>query len=126
MHPDFPHWRHVLATVSLILGTVCAVIIALDEVRRPQKMWIMNIVWPVTALFGSLLWLAAYYRWGRTPADPDAEQEKPPFPIMAGKGSSHCGAGCTLGDIIAEWAAHCSTDRNVSFQEAGRDSGRFY
>jgi hypothetical protein len=24
---------------------------------------------------------------------------------MVAKGASHCGAGCTLGDIIAEWAA---------------------
>jgi hypothetical protein len=22
----------------------------IDEIRHPQKMWIMNIVWPVTAL----------------------------------------------------------------------------
>lgn len=24
---------------------------------------------------------------------------------MVGKGASHCGAGCTLGDLIAEWLA---------------------
>jgi hypothetical protein len=26
-----------------------------------------------------------------------------PFWAMVAKGASHCGAGCTLGDIIAEW-----------------------
>ena len=30
--------------------------IALDELRFPQKMAIMNLVWPLTALFGSILW----------------------------------------------------------------------
>jgi len=25
--------------------------------------------------------------------------------VVVAKGSSHCGAGCTLGDIIVEWAA---------------------
>ena len=26
-----------------------------------------------------------------------------PFPVMVGKGAAHCGSGCTLGDIVAEW-----------------------
>ncbi len=103
---SFPHWLHTLAIVSLALAFTCAVVIALDELRRPQKMWIMYLVWPLTALFGSVLWLAAYYRWGRGPADGDFDaQSKPPFAAMVVKGASHCGAGCTLGDIIAEWAA---------------------
>lgn len=39
------------------------------------------------------------------------EQKRPPpnkgkpFPVMVGEGASHCGSGCTLGDIIAEWLA---------------------
>jgi len=103
MHATFPHWLHVVAIVSLVLGAICAAIIAVDEARRPQKMAIMNFVWPTTALFGSVLWLAAYYRWGR--AIGNEESDRPPMAVMVGKGSSHCGAGCTLGDIIAEWAA---------------------
>lgn len=103
---QFPAWLHGLAIGSLVLAVVCAIVIALDECRRPQKMWIMYLVWPLTALFGSVLWLAAYYRWGRGPAaaDPD-DRPRPPYPVMVLKGASHCGAGCTLGDIIAEWAA---------------------
>ena len=27
------------------------------------------------------------------------------MPVAVLKGSSHCGAGCTLGDIVAEWLA---------------------
>lgn len=101
----FPDWLHTLSIAMLSLGFVCAVTIALDEVRRPQKMWIMNLVWPLTALFGTVLWTAAYYIWGRTPPGHADDERKPPFPIMVGTGASHCGAGCTLGDIIAEWIA---------------------
>ena len=107
MFGAFPAWLHTLATISLAIGAVCAITIALDELRRPQKMWIMNLVWPLTALFGSVLWTAGYYTWGRArPESQDKDDEsKPPFPVMVVKGASHCGAGCTLGDIIAEWAA---------------------
>jgi len=104
MHAVFPAWLHTLSIVTLLAGAICATIIIIDELNRPQKMGIMNIVWPVTALFGSILWLAAYFRWGRASPGDDDEQ-KPPMAVMVGKGASHCGAGCTLGDIIAEWAA---------------------
>ena len=105
MFGNFPAWLHTLAIVSLAIGAACAITIALDELRRPQKMWIMNLVWPLTALFGSVLWAAGYYAWGRgKPENQDeGDESKPPFPVMVAKGASHCGAGCTLGDIVAEW-----------------------
>lgn len=102
--PDFPPWLHLIAMASLAIAGVCAFIIAIDEIKRPQKMWIMNIVWPLTALFGSLIWLTAYWQWGRAPA-PYEKREDLPFAVVVGKGASHCGAGCTLGDLIAEWLA---------------------
>lgn len=102
--PDFPAPLHLLATGSLIVAVACAVTIALDELRRPQKMGIMNLVWPLTALFGGALWLAGYYRWGRSPL-PGRDEPDPPFAVSVATGASHCGAGCTLGDIVAEWLA---------------------
>jgi hypothetical protein len=103
----FPHALHLIAILALAVGVVCALVVGADEFRRPQKMRIMNIVWPVTALFGSVLWLAAYLAWGRPPATASAgkDSSKPPFSVMVFKGASHCGAGCTLGDIIVEWVA---------------------
>ena len=109
-----PEWLHILSIIALILGAVCAVIVAVDEWRHPQHMWIMNVVWPVTALFGGLIALAGYYSYGRLATDRKmrAAMEKnetppskarTPFPIMVAKGTSHCGAGCMLGDLIAEW-----------------------
>jgi hypothetical protein len=109
-----PAWLHVLAIASLALGAGCALLIAIDVLRHPQHMWIMNIVWPVTALFGSLLALVAYFKYGRLATHGKAraamERDEPmpskaltPFPVKVGKGAMHCGSGCTLGDICAEW-----------------------
>lgn len=98
---DFPAWVHTLSIVSLGVGFLCATYIAVDEMRYPQKMWIMNLVWPLTALFGSVVWLAFYRSFGRNDGTQD---DDPPMPIAVAKGASHCGAGCTLGDIIVEWA----------------------
>lgn len=124
MAGHLPASLQILANWSLGIAILCAILIAVDVIRRPQPMWIMNLVWPLTALFGSVLWLAAYAVWGRAPRR-DAAAGPPhhgtgeghdhhasdmhgggvPFPVIVGKASSHCGAGCTLGDIIAEWTA---------------------
>jgi hypothetical protein len=79
-------------------------------------MGIMNVVWPVTALFGGIIVLGGYFRYGRLATHAKAShaehQGKPmpsktetPFPVVVGKGALHCGAGCMIGDIIAEWLA---------------------
>jgi hypothetical protein len=54
----------VFAWVSLGVGFACALFIAADETRRPQKMGVMNVVWPVSALYFSVFALWAYLRWG--------------------------------------------------------------
>jgi hypothetical protein len=105
-----PTWLHDISTAYLLLGGLCAAFIAADIIRHPQPMWIMNIVWPVTALFGSLWIVWQYFTYGRGPAhqamhhesEPPAKSETP-FPIMVANGALHCGSGCTLGDIVAEW-----------------------
>ncbi len=111
-----PDWLHVLSILSLALGFFCAAIIAADEWRDPQHMWIMNVVWPATALFASVISLWGYRRYGKLAArsrvEPAMERDEPmpnkahtPFPAMVGKGAAHCGSGCALGDILAEWLA---------------------
>lgn len=97
--PHFSPRVHDLATASVTLAIACALLIALHLFFRPQRMWIMNVVWPLTALFGSVLWLAAYWRWGRNRG---GQEPKLTFPIQVLKGASHCGAGCTLGDLVGE------------------------
>ncbi len=109
-----PAWLHVLSIVSLLLGALCAAVITVDVARRPQHMWIMNVVWPVTALFGTVWILWQYFAYGRLAAHDHTHaamargEEMPsktltPFPVMVANGALHCGSGCTLGDIVAEW-----------------------
>ena len=109
-----PPWLHWLSISSLTLAGICALVIAADELRRPQQMWVMNVVWPVTALFGSVAWLVGYFRVGTlaTKAKFRAAEDRgddPPskaqtsFAAKVAKGASHCGSGCALGDLIAEW-----------------------
>ncbi len=76
-------------------------LIAADLLRHKQPMWIMNLVWPVTALFGSVLVLGLYVAYGRG----GGHDENAPFPVSVATGALHCGSGCTLGDIFAEWLA---------------------
>jgi hypothetical protein len=109
-----PNWLHVLSIAYLSLGGLCAALIAFDLILHPQHMWIMNIVWPVTALFGTLWVLWQYFSYGRLASKANVEaamkkHEQPPnktetpFSIMVSNAALHCGSGCTLGDIIAEW-----------------------
>ena len=50
-----PHWLHFLSIFALLLGFATAVVIIIEEARHPHAMLIMNIVWPVVALFGTAL-----------------------------------------------------------------------
>jgi hypothetical protein len=109
-----PSWLHALSIAYLALGSLCALAICADLIRHPQQMWIMDVVWPVTALFGTVWIVWQYRRWGRLAEQSRARastarhQDPPnrrftPFSMMAANGALHCGAGCTLGDICAEW-----------------------
>ena len=92
-----PTWLMVLSTTSLLLATGCALWIATDVRRHPQHMAVMNVVWPVTALFGSVAAVWFYRRHGRAGGG-----EESTMPVSVAKGALHCGAGCTLGDLVAE------------------------
>src|SRR4051794_17568461 len=111
-----PTWLHLLSIASLALAGLCALAIAVDVALHPQHMAIMNVVWPVTALFGSVARLWLYFRYGRLATRAKAEaamgpdeampsKRLTPFWAKVAKGAPHCGSGCTLGDICAEWLA---------------------
>lgn len=110
---NIPEWLTVLAWVSLALGGICALIITADIIgNNRQHMRIMNVVWPVTALYSGLLGLWAYWKVGRLSSRRATERAKKrgepppamrkPFWQSAGVAATHCGSGCTLGDILAE------------------------
>jgi hypothetical protein len=108
----------VFAWISLCVAFACALFIAADETRRPQKMGVMNVVWPISALYFSVLAVWAYLRWGRSKtehaveghehhgsggAKGDREQGSAPTASQVAVGTSHCGAGCAIADVVCEF-----------------------
>lgn len=101
-----------IAWVSLGIAIACAVVIALDEARHPQSMGVMNAVWPITALYLSVIGLWWYFRTGRRMArgaDGGMDHmhmhgggDGPPTWQQSLLAASHCGAGCVLADIVVE------------------------
>jgi Domain of unknown function (DUF4396) len=105
-----PLWLTVLAWAALVAGFACGAWIAFDIYGRSyrQQMKVMEAVWPITALYFGPAAVWAYRAWGR-PASHRWQRrngDPPPRPGYADTAvdASHCGAGCTLGDIIAEFA----------------------
>jgi hypothetical protein len=95
----------IISWVSLTAGFICAAIILHDMFMRGyrQKMAVMEWVWPITCLYTGPLGLYFYYRYGRLSSPRwKAEHGTKDYGrlISTAIGVSHCGAGCTLGDII--------------------------
>jgi hypothetical protein len=105
-----PDWLTTLAIASLLLAGLCSLIIVIDLLRGyRQHMWIMNIVWPITALYSGPIGLWAYFRVGRQQSHKAMRMHKEthmapdrPYWQSVGLAATHCGCGCTLGDIVAE------------------------
>lgn len=104
-----PAWLTVLAWVSLTAAVLSALDILIDIYGRRyrQHMAIMEAVWPVTALYFGPLASWAYRRWGRPRSNRWLEEHGRDAPpptsrrVSVALGVSHCGAGCTLGDLAA-------------------------
>jgi hypothetical protein len=125
-------WHHYLSWAMLGLGFASALAILVDELLLGyrQQMAIMNLVHPITALYWGPVWLWAYFtrgresstRWAHREAERLLEECDDPAakadelrqqgistgarnlrPWHIGDAVSHCGAGCTLGDILGEW-----------------------
>ncbi len=94
-----PAWLQVLAIASLLVGFASAVAIAVDLVRRPQPMAIMNAVWPITGLYFGPVAVWWYVKLGRA-----GTRRNVSFWQSIIVEATHCGAGCTLGDVVAEFA----------------------
>lgn len=104
---------HLISIIGVCSGIGIAIYIFFDLKRRPQSMKIMNVVWVLTALWGSFLALLAYSKIGRRTSmknnekmnmpdmDMPMENEHPHWQSVC-LSALHCGAGCTLADIIGE------------------------
>lgn len=123
-------WLHALAVASLVVAAVCAMVIVVDIVAgHPQKMAVMNAVWPISALYMGPGAIWAYYAFGRSSqtrggirsglADAGSEPHahgttavardgRDPSWQSVFKGVTHCAAGCTLGDIAGDWTIYAT------------------
>lgn len=105
-----PVWLTVVAWCALGLAFASAGAVLVDLYGRGyrQPMKIMEIVWPVTALYFGPAAVVAYRAWGRPRSSrwrsEHGDPPQAPGYARVALGVSHCGAGCTLGDIIAEFA----------------------
>jgi uncharacterized protein DUF4396 len=120
----------IIGWIALGIGFACALAITWDIAVRGyrQHMAIMNLVWPITALYFGPVAVWFYVRRGRRMSHRWAHEhrvdmdelmssgdERDPRSYWAfarknwwpvSKGTSHCGAGCTLGDIAGEWLVY--------------------
>ncbi len=111
-----------IAWISLSIAFACALIIAVDEVRHPQAMGVMNLVWPITALYLSVFALWGYFSFGRSKGGHhrgmhhgmghgehgggmEMGRRDPAWRQIA-MAASHCGAGCALADVVCEFGIY--------------------
>jgi hypothetical protein len=108
----YPEWLHILAWVSITVCLLCALGLTLHTLLRPQKMAIMSVVWPITALYLGPIAVVLYRRAlpvsEKKPMPPaikaamERHKDDPPTLLQNTLAVFHCGAGCSLGDLIAE------------------------
>lgn len=97
---------YTVANISIALGLCSAAIIAIDLVRRPQQMTVMNVVWILSGLWSGIFGVWAYFAFGRNKTlrgvkMRSMDMKRPHWQSVA-LSTLHCGAGCTLADIVGE------------------------
>ncbi len=100
---------HPLSWVMVAIGLASCGFVGWDLSRRQQQpMAVMRYVWPINALWGGVFGGWAYWMIGRMPPrgsagassnHRDAMKERP-FWQKVLAGTFHCGAGCSLADLI--------------------------
>lgn len=109
---------HFISVFFVVAGITSALLLALEVRRRPQSMKIMNSVWVLTGLWGNVFALWAYFSFGRERGNmKDGADENMKMTSLKNGGNKnrhpdwksvalstlHCGAGCTLADVVGEW-----------------------
>ncbi len=108
----YPQWLHIVAWIYTCICLASALGIAIHTLFRPQKMWIMGLVWPITALYMGPFAVYMYRKslpvLEKKPPTPKVKalgerlKDKPPTMLQNSIAVFHCGAGCLVGDVIAE------------------------
>lgn len=102
----------MVSCIALMAGLVTCLLIALDIRKRPQHMRVMNVTWPITGLYLPVAGWLLYRILGRAPL-PSSDHHhghehhhahhhaNKPLWKSALVDNTHCGGGCTIGDIVA-------------------------
>jgi len=101
-----PGWLTAVSWVFVGLALLCAAAILYDVYGRGyrQRTSVMNLVWPITALYLGPLALPAYYRWGRPRSEKwQKEHGSAPeksLPVAAATGGTPGGAASAIGHVL--------------------------
>ncbi len=114
-----PIWLYLLSILYLGMGFFASGFVLYDIIKnkKRQKMKIMNIVWPITTWYLGPIGIFAYKRIGKLSYQDKSDDNEniqnntnfqkkrwnKAFLQQIFTASTHCGAGCTLGDVISEW-----------------------
>ena len=94
----------LLSILFIIISVIQFFVILIDIFKSPQKMFIMNIVWPLTGLYFPILGIIGYYSLGKTNNDSHSHHShshhSKPFWQSVTISTTHCSAGCSLGNLI--------------------------
>lgn len=108
---NYPEWLRVLAWTYIALCSAIALWILFDSLRHPRKMLVMQVVWPITAMYfgptAAWLYLRTRPVAHRGPEQADQQtkermKDMEPTREQVSVSVFHCGAGCTLGDVVGE------------------------
>ncbi len=90
---------NIAVSILLMLWSI------VDVQRRPPPMTVMQWVWPLTFLWGGVFALVLYLWFGRAPRPGSTQKprhgRRPMWQSVA-LGATHCGAGCSLADLLVE------------------------
>ena len=106
MQPMIPVWLTVISWIFLGIVVLCAAAILYDILGRGyrQRTAVMEVVWPITALYLGPLGLWAYNRWGRPRSDRwQKEHGTPPEKSLAeaaATGGTPGGAASAIGHVV--------------------------
>ncbi|MEG1722115.1 MAG: DUF4396 domain-containing protein [Bacteroidales bacterium] len=132
---------NIIAWAYIILALLSAPYLLKQVIKYPQRMKIMNAVWVLTALWASVLAIWAYLRFGQTNSSKEGSGNGMKMNMGSMEGmnmnsdrplwektilsSLHCGAGCTLADLIGESFGYLFL-RNISGWSVGWQWGLDY
>ncbi|WP_040285947.1 DUF4396 domain-containing protein [Sporosarcina koreensis] len=90
----------VISWIAIGIGLLSSAVIIIDVLRHPQKMAIMNVVWPLNGWFFGPIALVSYFKWGRIQAKDLNLDDSRGRSAKTFVSTSHCASGCSFGDAL--------------------------